>query len=340
MGAFNILIYGKSTEAKTQFVGRLTQNNLEKTEKHPFLIPGRIENSPHDYHFWVIDTSYQSLLSLYCRDTPIVLYFIENWDVTQMAGDIEALRKANSSLPILIVNAAEKKNEIAVASFADCPVLPVADMHDTNRDNVFHAINQMIKAKKDCEQEAYFLFKAEITAMGRAKQYALKGSALYDALEQLERELENAPLDTREAIAQSAERLMKARQQIENMGSKDAIISTFLQECQSHVYGEHYRLAQAIVTVAIIATLTLVAAVIGFAAGFSLGLWSGPGAFFSGIAAGVTAANAVLGISGVVGGVAGSLISYGVFRSNPVMKAANHVAQSMTPAPTYMDTDL
>lgn len=340
MGASSILIYGKTTPAKTQFIERLAQINLNTMDIRPVFITYREESSTNEYHFWVLDTSYQPYLSLYCRDTPVVLYFIENWDETQITSEIEALKKTNSSLPILIVDATENKDEIADASFADCPVLRVATTEDMSRDNVFQALDKMNKAKKRLEQEAFFVFKEELTAMARAKRCALRGSVIYEALENLERELKSVPPETRDAIAQSAEKLMLAWQRLDNMENKNSIASTFIQECQTHVYGKHYRLAQAVVTVAIIATLTLAAALIGFGVGFGLGLWSGPGAFFSGIVAGAVAANTVLGVSGVIGGTVGGLISYGVFKSNPVMKAANEVSQAMKLAPVYMDTDL
>ncbi|MFC7782376.1 hypothetical protein [Legionella taurinensis] len=339
MGASSILIYGKTTKAKTQFIERLAQINLKNMDIRPVCVTCREEGSANEYLFWILDTSYEPYLALYCRDMPVVLYFIEHWDETQITSDIDALKKINSSLPILIVDAIENQDEIAVASFADCPVLRVANREDMNRDGLFQTLNQMIKAKKRSEQEPYFLFKNQLTAMARAKGCALQGSVLYHALENLEHELKSVPPETRDAIAQSAEKLMLAWQRLENMENKDAITSTFLHECQAHVYGKHYMLAQAIVTVAIIATLTLAAAIIGFGVGFGLGLWSGPGAFFSGIVAGAAAANAVLGLS-AIGGVAGGIVSYGLFKSNPVMKAANGVTQAMKLAPVYMDTDL
>ncbi|KTC94410.1 hypothetical protein [Legionella erythra] len=333
----SILIYGKTTETKNRFVEQFTQINLgHRDTLQPSLVHNRDATHFREYNYWILDTSYQQSLSLYCPSVDAVLYFVESWDEHQITQDINALKAINPAMPLLFVGMSSK-DDLPFMSIADYPALWLDNMADINRENILQLLNQMIDEKKRRDKEAVLFFpKIAWTPMAKAKDCTLAGSRLHQALEQLEEQLKSASPEAADAIAQSTEKLMLAWQRLED---RETIIATYLNECQIHLYGKHYRLAQAVFTVAIMATLTMAAAVVGFGIGFGLGLWSGPGAFFSGIIAGTAAAKVALA-SGVVGTVAGGLIAYGLFKSNPIAQAANDVTETMMMFPEYMDTDL
>jgi hypothetical protein len=82
-------------------------------------------------------------------------------------------------------------------------------------------------------------------------------------------------------------------------------------------------------TLAIVVTMVLVA-LIGFGIGFVAGLWTGPGAFFAGVAAGSAAACSVVAATGAAGILTGALVGHGLFKKKPEVPEEKQAVSDFT----------
>ncbi|ETO93982.1 hypothetical protein [Legionella oakridgensis] len=88
----------------------------------------------------------------------------------------------------------------------------------------------------------------------------------------------------------------------------------FAQHCRETLDGKHPNILKTILTIAAVSVATVLAGAVGFGIGFALGLWTGPGAFFTGVMAGSAAASLTLAAAGTVGVTAGVLTGYSLFK--------------------------
>lgn len=104
--------------------------------------------------------------------------------------------------------------------------------------------------------------------------------------------------------------------EIENTAKVDFILEKIdsISQCIDEI--EHPTL-KILASIAIIAVITIIAAMIGFGIGVLLGSWSGPAAFFSGIAGASAAAIGVVCFAAATGLTLGSSTSYLLFSKEP-----------------------
>lgn len=140
-----------------------------------------------------------------------------------------------------------------------------------------------------------------------------KPSAFDKAMEELLNATQSLPSELRVSIELAALFLRRDLILRESDDEKVASIDRFVTATSVWLQGKHPQVMNAVLTVAAVAAVTLLAAVIGFAIGFSLSLWSGPAAFFAGIMAGSAAATSCVATSSSLGLIAGGLTLFGMF---------------------------
>lgn len=111
---------------------------------------------------------------------------------------------------------------------------------------------------------------------------------------------------------------------------KAAAIKTFTDFCSEMLKKQHPSLLQCALALAAVAAITVVAGLIGFGIGFALGCWTGPGAFFAGIAAGQAAAVAVLSTTVATTVVSSAALAVRFYRQAPVVIAADESGKEET----------
>ncbi|KTC81562.1 ADP-ribosylation factor-like protein [Legionella brunensis] len=149
-------------------------------------------------------------------------------------------------------------------------------------------------------------------------------SLLYSAIDNLHQHTQHLPTAKYEAIAKETSALIRKlmANDFEDESAKEKAIEHFTTECGRHL--ERYpQVMKAVFAIAATAFVTLLAATLGFALGFALGLWSGPGAFITGLLAAETAAISVVAISSTLGLGAG-LFTF--FKESSAIEAVHNIA--------------
>ncbi|MDI9817589.1 MULTISPECIES: GTPase domain-containing protein [unclassified Legionella] len=145
-------------------------------------------------------------------------------------------------------------------------------------------------------------------------------SPLYSSAEAL---FKTIPQEKHKEVEQKVIQLIDKLKKPET--DREKAIHDFTKDCQVILEGKHPNATQAVFVFAAAAAITAVVAIIGFGIGFALGIWSGPGAFLSGIAAGSTAAVMVASASGL----SGLATNFLFFKMPSEMKAVNQFAAAL-----------
>ncbi|PWY56276.1 Rho GTPase (Miro-like) protein, partial [Legionella qingyii] len=111
---------------------------------------------------------------------------------------------------------------------------------------------------------------------------------------------------------------------------KAKAIEDFTNQCKAILEDERSDAYKAVLSVAAAAIVLTVTAIIGFSIGVACSWWTGPGAFFAGLASGYTAAVAVASSSTVLGAVAGGVTAYGLFKPSKELYAINEFAETVS----------
>ena len=104
-------------------------------------------------------------------------------------------------------------------------------------------------------------------------------------------------------------------------------IQKFTNTCNDVLKKKHPSVLQCALAFAAVAALTVVVGLIGFGIGFALGCWSGPGAFFAGVAAGEAAAMAVVSATTATPVLSSAALACGFYRQSPVLTHAQELAK-------------
>ena len=140
---------------------------------------------------------------------------------------------------------------------------------------------------------------------------------LRNSLEAFQNTIQRLPEKIQQQLATEAKVMVDGL----NRENPESAITKFQQNCNSLL--QKYAppstsaiILKAVATVAITAAVTIIAAAIGFGIGFAAGLWTGPGAFISGVLTGA-AATATIATSGAIGLGFGALSAYHFFKPQP-----------------------
>ena len=143
---------------------------------------------------------------------------------------------------------------------------------------------------------------------------------LQQRLRELNERARDLDLSDSLSISEAATVLMACLNNSElSLFDKKGAIQTFEDTCND-VIGESVpmslreKVLKAVAAVAVAALVTVLAAAIGFGIGFAAGLWTGPGAFISGVLAGGAAAVTVAAASASLGVGGGVISAHGLFK--------------------------
>ncbi|MBL7481450.1 Rab family GTPase [Legionella bononiensis] len=159
-----------------------------------------------------------------------------------------------------------------------------------------------------------------------ARNRCMENSDLYRALDKLNHEAKELSPETIKTLGIETNSLLDKLED-PTIDDKAPCFKTFIANCNRAIKGTHYELKSTLLTFVYAAAVTIIAAVIGFGIGFALGAWSGPGAFFTGLAAGSASAVSVAVGSSLSG--AGTLIysAHHFFKTTTLLSSINQVAE-------------
>lgn len=149
-----------------------------------------------------------------------------------------------------------------------------------------------------------------------------KQSNMYTLLDNFNCELQRLPFSTRVALASEVEILLNPTQE----SGVQKPIESFLKRCDEIVCGKYSTIENILISIAIAAAVFILAAFMGFFMGFSLGAWTGPGAFFTGLAVGGMSAVAVVAGAPLLGLSALGVSVHTLFKPLSVEIAYNEIA--------------
>ncbi len=160
----------------------------------------------------------------------------------------------------------------------------------------------------------------------KARDKCIIGSELFIALDKLNHEAQTLSQSQIKKLGKEANQLLNI---LANINIKDKIpaINAFVTHCTEEIQGKNHTVVSAVLSIAYAAVTAVIAAFIGFGIGCALGAWSGPGAFFSGLAAGVASAVTVVSTASVCGAAALGYSSYHFFKTTPVLSSIKDVAE-------------
>ncbi|CEK10419.1 hypothetical protein [Legionella hackeliae] len=133
--------------------------------------------------------------------------------------------------------------------------------------------------------------------------------------------IRNLPYKKFNAISAEINSLQTKLAQEDTSGQAQAI-QAFSQNCHQILEGKHPHILNSVLILAAVALVTVIVGAIGFGIGFAAGVWSGPGAFFTGIVGGAAFAKATVAASASLGLFSGGLAAYGLFNSSKEEKKA------------------
>ncbi|KTD64533.1 GTP-binding protein [Legionella spiritensis] len=141
---------------------------------------------------------------------------------------------------------------------------------------------------------------------------------LHQSIQKLRRATKNLPEEQASNISHEIDELMRNLQSPGTLESRQDAIVSFQDNCRHHVANAastgRKQVLKAVSFVAVSALVTLIAAMTGFAIGFAAGIWTGPGAFISGVLGAKAATVVVMSISGAIGVGAGLLTTQSLFK--------------------------
>ena len=268
----------------------------------------------------------KSDFGLFCIDLSSEMNEVE---FNQFKNYIHEFRERNPTALLVIVGT---KSDIAPLNalqnisdqLSDIPFAKViaTSARDKNGSDELHNFLAAEINQKIAQAQALLL----VNDIQRAQNRCAQHPSLYQALDKLNRETQHLKPEVTSKLGAEALTLINNLFNDE-LDDKSLCISLFLEKSNLHLKGEYHQLKNTILNVAITATVTVIVAMIGFGIGFALGAWSGPGAFFAGLAAGSASALAVSGGASLVGLGTLAYTTQRFFQTSPEMDSVNEVAQ-------------
>jgi hypothetical protein len=160
-------------------------------------------------------------------------------------------------------------------------------------------------------------------------------SNLFIALDALQKAIhELSDTEKSQLLHQETAKLITSLKSVPiDLDHKGAAIQTFHDNCYQLLglitSPNLQKIASLVAFVAITALVTVIVAAIGFGIGFAAGAWAGPGAFITGAFSSVSAATAVIGIAGTVGGLIGLKGASTFFKPTPIAVSVNNVCKAI-----------
>jgi small GTP-binding protein len=268
------------------------------------------------------DPKFDKMMQNFASRSHAILFCIDlskPWDKENIRERIQHLRQiAELDAPIFLVGT---KNDIAektiseeeLTAFAQelrCEALITSAQSGEKVEELLRRLYQMDKVGQ--------MPRPLITLLTSPFDRPPVLSPLEEALADLKDAVNTIPKPQRPKINKKIQALERCLMGSGTAQEKLSAIEDFDLFCRANT--NQSRFHHAACTFCWAAAVTLLAATIGFCIGFALGCWTGPGAFFTGLAAGTTAASVVAGVSGGIGTFIG-LRAFSLYRPAPLKGA-------------------
>ncbi|RUR20726.1 hypothetical protein ELY21_01180 [Legionella sp. km535] len=266
---------------------------------------------------------------------------LDQQTIDELNDDLALFRQLNPDALLILVGtksdaALPNALENAQQQFAPIPFLAAVPTSARNADGSQELLNLItLEARKlvllrqeeelNKTQELLNEIEQRKTILN-ARNRCIEDSELYRALDQLNDKAQNLSPEIIKILGIETHNLLDTLED-RTIYDKEPCLKSFVAKCNKAIKGTHYELKSALLALAYAAAVTVIAAVIGFGIGFALGAWTGPGALFTGLAAGSASAVSVAVGASVSG--TGTLIyaAHHFFKPTPLLNSINHVAQ-------------
>ncbi|KTD23632.1 Rho GTPase (Miro-like) [Legionella lansingensis] len=300
--------------------------------------------------------SYRAITLELCSSAPFIVYCVDlSEDIKQqhIAEDLQEIRKKNPKAKIILVGTKSDLPEshqerpavfeggfvARIVTSSDLPEshqqrlaeiegdfvarIVTSSPNDIGIDALLQSIAKCTPVEKDEDtSQIGGPLPHEEDKLLEAKDLLVTNSPLWKALDDMHKAVANLPAAKYKVVSSEALALVNA---LRNPGksNKEEAIKRFLDNCTKTLNGEHPYIMKTILAVVATAIVTVIVGTLAFAIGLAAGAWSGPGAFFSGLATGSSvAAVTETAVSGAFGLTAGA---YTFFKESAAMKALKAV---------------
>ncbi|ASQ46151.1 hypothetical protein [Legionella clemsonensis] len=274
------------------------------------------------------DPRFQALRNLYYRSESTGVYCIDLLAPSiEMANEIKEFQHLSHFSNVILVGI---NNELSAAEGKE----KLQSIREELQENGFYipagytisgeddGLYELITALQCITQRNAFLAK-------RKEERDRPLSPWEMAVSSLKRQIQELPYAKFTAITEEIDNLKWKLEQSVDITVKEKAIQTFSQNCHNILERKHQHVLNVVLTLAAVATVTIVVGLIGFGLGFAAGLWTGPGAFISGILTGAAFAKGTLAVSGTLGLISGGLVGYGLFKSSKEVVAIHDFAEQV-----------
>lgn len=280
----------------------------------------------------------KSHFGLFCIDLSIPL---NHQIISELKNDLDEFKAINPEAHLILVGT---KSDIALPDalqtaqqeFIEYPFTAAVTTSAREHDGSQALLNLLAlhtpkiiaellleERKLAIEMEAYEEGKKTILY---ARNRCRVNSNLYLALDKLHHEASSAlSLSQIKKLGQEANTLLDHLDD-SNITDKIPSIKAFVTNCTEEIQGKNHALTSTLLTIAYTLTMAVIASLIGFGIGFAFGAWSGPGAFFTGIAAGTASAVAVVSSASICSAGTLAYSAYHFFKPTPILSSVKEVA--------------
>jgi small GTP-binding protein len=352
------VLLGDSQSGKSSIASRCIHNSFDARYQAtiaPEYYTSVAQSSDEDLRLELLDTSgkeiFKNPLKSYYRRAEICVYCVDLTkpllDTVAIKREIEDFKESAPRASVIIVGT---KSDLSTAITAnDLDVFAREQQYDSalvvsakNNDNIFQLMDVMDQLAKNANKVR--VVGAAITKMAAAISLINENAPLKDSLCTLDAAIAALEPSQREKIGMAAYVLITGLQARDDNGSNAIIagIELFERDCKAILSEDalepsslREHVLKVVATVVMVVLVTAVALMVGFGIGFAAGLWTGPGAFISGVLVGAAAATAAVASSSVLGVGSGALTANSLFKAplsaakSKVLDAVDQVKESM-----------
>ncbi|HHT0591726.1 TPA: Rab family GTPase [Legionella anisa] len=314
---YRVVLFGKSRSGKTQLARQIASEKLEFEEQSYTtigidLLTRKIDDD-NIVDLWDMagDTRFQGMIQAYYKGSVAGLICV---DLTQKINEQEINQSVQEFHQI-----APNVPIICVGTKSDSPEADLNALKKIKSKEIAHIMTTSAKKGENVNE----LFSI-ITQLCKEKPYSLWGEAKAKLVESLKELPERKKLSINKELTELSRIIfVDTNNSCVTPLHKSKAIEGFTNNCKIILEGEHPNVLKAVLSVAAVAVVLAVTALIGFTIGFACSWWTGPGAFFAGLLSGYAAAVAVVSSSTALGTIAGGLTAYGLFKPSKEMIALN-----------------
>ncbi|KTC86457.1 Rho GTPase (Miro-like) [Legionella brunensis] len=340
-----VVILGKKGAGKTQLLNRMLKNSF--SEEIPPTVAAKFAKIDNELDIWDLsgDEQYENVRGFYYRQAEAAIYCIdlssdEELNYWQIRSEIQRFRDfTNPDVPVVLVGTKAdicSDNPEKNSEAAEEKIKAIIDEFQTEDISITDVFVTSSKENYNIEGFPEYL-KALIQRITREREIAqvsFQPSQWQEAYTALRQRIALLPFDKYIAIDKELKALKTALEQPLLAEEKAAAVKTFIDQSHLILEGKHPNVLKSVLILASVATVTVIAGLIGFGIGFAAGIWSGPGAFFTGLMAGGTAASTVVATSSALGLLSGGLAAYSLFKPSKELVAIDdfvtQISESMS----------